>query len=133
MTHAEGDPGQETLLVATYFDTPDGALARQGLALRVREHDGNFIQTVKSAGADGDGIGGAALVRGEWEDPVSGARPDPQAPQTGHFVPAEVSGALRPLVRTDTARQTFILHPNPETRIEAAALAGMPEIGRAHV
>src|SRR6185436_12685764 len=119
-------PGQEARLIAIYFDTPDGALARQGLTLRVREHDGGFIQTVKSAGGDsvGDGTGGAALVRGEWEDPVAGASPDPQAPQTGRFMPAEAADALRPLVRTDIARQTFMLRPNPETRIEAAADQG---------
>ncbi len=97
MARAGGDPGQEARLIATYFDTPDGALARQGLTLRVREQAGSFVQTVKSAGGNdvGDGTGGAALVRGEWEDPVAGASPDPQAPQTGRFIPAEAADALR--------------------------------------
>ncbi len=44
--------GREARLVSTYFDTPDGALARQGLTLRVREQEGRFVQTVKS----GDGL-----------------------------------------------------------------------------
>lgn len=34
-------------LVSTYFDTSDHALARRGLALRVRERDGHFVQSVK--------------------------------------------------------------------------------------
>ena len=120
-----GGPGREARLVTTYFDTPDGALARQGLTLRVREQAGSFVQTVKSAGNGvGDGIGGAALVRGEWEDPMAGASPDPQAPQTGRFVPAEAADALEALVRTDIARQTLMLRPDPETRIEAAVDQG---------
>src|SRR4051812_37470450 len=126
LARAGGDPGREARLVTTYFDTPEGALARQGLTLRVREEAGSFVQTIKCAGGNGvgDGIGGAVLVRGEWEDPVAGALPDPQAPQTGRFVPAEAAEALRALVRTEIARQTFMLRPNPETLIEAAADQG---------
>lgn len=126
LARAGGDPGREARLVTTYFDTPEGALARQGLTLRVREEAGSFVQTVKCAGGNdvGDGIGGAALVRGEWEDPIAGASPDPQAPQTGRFVPAEAAEALQALTRTEIARQTFMLRPNPETRIEAAADQG---------
>ena len=126
LARAGGDPGREARLVTTYFDTPEGALARQGLTLRVREAGRSFVQTVKCAGGNGvgDGIGGAALVRGEWEDPIAGASPDPQAPQTGRFVPAEAAEALQALTRTEIARQTFMLRPNPETRIEAAADQG---------
>ena len=109
-----GTPSEETRLVATYFDTPDGVLARQGLTLRVREEAGRFIQTVKSGG----GSNGAALVRGEWEDPVPGGSPDPAAPQTGRFIPS--ADQLVGLFRTEISRRTVILCPNPATRIEAA-------------
>ena len=109
-----GSPSKETQLIATYFDTPDGVLARQGLTLRVREEAGRFIQTVKSGG----GSKGAALVRGEWEDPVPSGWPDPAAPQTGRFIPS--ADQLVGLVRTEIARRTVILCPNPATRIEAA-------------
>jgi inorganic triphosphatase YgiF len=109
-----GSPSEETRLIATYFDTPDGVLAWQNLTLRVREEAGRFIQTVKS----GDGSKGAALVRGEWEDPVPGGWPDPAAPQTGRFIPSP--DQLVGLVRTEITRRTVILCPNPATRIEAA-------------
>jgi len=48
-------------LVSTYYETDDRALARRGLSLRVREHDGRFVQTVKSIGSGKAG----ALARGE--------------------------------------------------------------------
>jgi triphosphatase len=114
-----GGPGREARLVATYFDTPDGALARQGLTLRVREQGGRSVQTVKSASSSG-----AALVRGEWEDEIAGASPDPHAPQTGRFIPAGASDRLVALVRTEIVRRIVMLCPNPETRIEAAVDQG---------
>jgi triphosphatase len=120
-TRADG-PGREARLVAIYFDTPDGALARQGLSLRVREQSGIFVQTVKTA--SGNRSGGAALARGEWEDEIAGASPDPHAPQTGRFIPAGAVDALRPLVRTDIGRHTWMLCPDPRTRIEAAVDQG---------
>lgn len=122
-THARG-PGQESRLVTTYFDTPNGALARRGLTLRVREQAGHFVQTVKSTTGDGDATGGASLARGEWEDKVAGASPDPHAAQTGHFIPADAADALCAPVRTDIARHTLMLCPNPQTRIEAAVDRG---------
>ena len=118
-------PGREERLVSTYFDTPDGALARQGLTLRVREQEGRFVQTVKSSdethGADS---GGLALVRGEWEDPVAAERPDPRAPQTGRFIPAQAADELVALVRTEIRRLSLMLCPDAETRVEAAVDQG---------
>ena len=84
--------------------------------LRVRERDGRFIQTVKSknpTGADG-------LRRGEWEDAVAGAAPDPRAPVTGRFLDPAIAGQLAPLFRTEIARRTVELVPARRTRIEAA-------------
>ena len=65
-------------------------------------------------------ISGAALVRGEWEDPIAGASPDPQAPQTGRFIPAEAAEALRRWSAPRSPARTVMLCPNPETRIEVA-------------
>ncbi len=103
-------------LVSTYFDTSDHALARRGLALRVRERDGHFVQSVKAAGRAGI----ARLVRGEWEDAIVSARPDPQAAETGGFLGADIVGRLIPLFRTEVTRRTIELSPQPGTRIEAA-------------
>ncbi len=48
------------MLRAVYFDTPDFALRDQGLILRVREADGAFVQTIKSAHNTN------IAARGEW-------------------------------------------------------------------
>jgi triphosphatase len=114
-------------LVSTYFDTPDQALAKRGLVLRVRERDGRFVQTVKSieSGAEfGAQPGGGALSRGEWEDVVDGAWPDPRAFESGCFLQPETAGRLVPLFRTEIVRDTIALAPAPGTHIEAAIDCG---------
>ncbi|HTV88477.1 MAG TPA: CYTH and CHAD domain-containing protein [Stellaceae bacterium] len=109
-------PADGARFVSTYFDTPDHALARRGMALRVRESGGRFVQTIK---ADGRGTA-TPLARGEWEDAITGPGPDPQAPETGRFLGPETEGRLVALFRTEVARQTIALATAPETRIEAA-------------
>jgi triphosphatase len=120
-----GCSGHEIRLVSTYFDTPDRALARQGMTLRVREREGRFLQTVKSGhGPGGADTSGAVLVRGEWEDPVADKRPDPRAPLTGRFIPEQAAGDLVALVRTDVVRRVVTLSSTAETYIEAAVDQG---------
>jgi len=57
-------------LAASYWDTPDHALAAARLALRVRREGRRRVQTLKGAGAD-------VLTRLEHEVPASGDVPDP--------------------------------------------------------
>lgn len=50
-----------------YFDTPDGSLNRHRIALRVRQDDDRYIQTLKTQGEFVDG----AHKRREWEWPLT--------------------------------------------------------------
>lgn len=106
-------------LVSTYYETADRALARMGVVLRVREQDGQFIQTVKSLPTDG-----APLTRDEWEDTIAAARPDPHAPETGRFLKDQIAARLEPVFRTVVRRDRVELSPVPGTRIEAAVDRG---------
>jgi inorganic triphosphatase YgiF len=119
-------PGVPSRLISTYYDTPDLALKRQGLSLRVREQGGRFIQTVKTA----DPSGADVLKRGEWEDELAEGWPDPYAARSGEHLPEGIAGDLRPLFATDVTRTTFAIEPAPATRIEAAIDQG--EIRAAH-
>jgi inorganic triphosphatase YgiF len=103
-------------LVSTYYDSPERELAQHSLILRVRKAGGRYVQTVKSAGANGASM----LGRGEWEDEVAGDRPDPDAAQSGRLLPSEITGRLLPVFRTKVMRLAVPLAPAPETRIEAA-------------
>ncbi|MGU3545192.1 CYTH domain-containing protein [Methylobacterium sp. A52T] len=61
-------------LVTTYYDTPDRALRKNGLTLRVRAKGDRHIQTVKA------GSGGVGLFdRAEWESEIAGEAPEPAA------------------------------------------------------
>lgn len=119
---AVGGAGRPAELVSTYFDTSDHALARQGLTLRVRERDGHFVQTVKSGRARPSE--GGALARGEWEDAIGRAEPDPAAAESGRFIAGDVAGRLTPLFRTEVDRRVIELSPAAGTSIEAAVDRG---------
>ena len=108
-------------LISTYYDTPDLALKRRGVSLRVREQGGRFIQTVKT----GDPSSGDVLTRGEWEDELAESCPDPHAAQSGEHLPDGIAGDLRPLFATDVTRTTFAIESAPATRIEAAIDQGV--------
>jgi triphosphatase len=116
-------PGAVTVrrtLVATYFDTPDLALKQAGSVLRVRNEEGRFVQTFKTGDFDGANL----LTRGEWQDIVAENRPDPHAPHSGSLLPQSVAGDLHPLFVTEVVRETVVIEPRPETRIEAAIDTG---------
>jgi triphosphatase len=107
-------------LVSTYFDTSELALQQAGSTLRVREEDGRFVQTLKTAEPSGTNL----LARGEWEDQVAENRPDPQAPHSGLRLPEGIAGDLQPLFVTEVTRDRFEIETSPGTEIEAAIDTG---------
>jgi triphosphatase len=64
-------PPKNRRIVSTYFDTPDNALDRNGLSLRIRHADGETIQTIKARGRNA-----VATERDEWEWRLKGDEPD---------------------------------------------------------
>ncbi len=85
-------------LISVYFDTQDLVLQRAGASLRVREHKGRRVQTVKR---------GRGLVREEHEAPIEGLAPDPALDPLPSLLP---DGAmLKPAfnVRVSRRQRTF--------------------------
>ena len=112
-------PSRRTL-ASTYYDTPDQALHRAAMALRVRRHGRRFVQTVKSAAVDGD-----PFTRGEWEDPIAQDQPDLAAGDSSAQIAAFVAGSeLQPLFVTTVRRTVAMIEPRAGTLIEVALDAG---------
>lgn len=82
---------------SVYYDTPERALRRAGLSLRVRQSGTRFVQTVKSDVADDP------LRRGEWEASVPSLAPDLALAMP--FIPEKLRGQLeaKPLEAVFTA------------------------------
>ena len=125
---AKGPPRPKSL-VSSYYDTPDCALMKAGLGLRIREVEGRRIQTLKS---EPKGLS----ARGEWETELDGPN-DGQA-QTLDFealqdTPAEallykIKDALRPVFATRVERTVYAVRQG-RSKIEAAIDRGRVEAG----
>ena len=59
-------------LTTAYYDTPKHRLFQAGFSLRVRECEGEYVQSLKAQTAPSFGV----YARDEWEWPVSGPVPD---------------------------------------------------------
>jgi triphosphatase len=87
---------------SVYFDTPDHALRRGGLGLRLRDTGDGFVQTVKQD----DGSGG--IARGEWETATLKEALDPEAlakTPAGEILGGRFGG-LQPVFSTIVERRT---------------------------
>ena len=111
-----------------YFDTPDGALRKGGVSLRVRRSGGRNVQTAKRKRGNTAGL----FVREEWEADVPRLDLD-----LGAFAPGLVKrllgkadrNALKPLVRTSFTRTSWqIAHRG--SLIEVVLDEGMVSAGR---
>ena len=97
-------------LHALYFDTADLRLARAGLALRLRQEQGVWMQTLKGV------VAGSAMHRIEEDVPLPGRRrprPDPARHAAGPAADALARAldgaelAAQPLFETDIERHTL--------------------------
>ncbi|GAB4528478.1 MAG: CYTH and CHAD domain-containing protein [Amphiplicatus sp.] len=117
---ANGD-GSWARLVSTYYDAPDGALEKAGVALRLREKAGARVQTVKRAAA-------GRFERAEEETALApgAAFPAPVRDPDLAALIEPLRGALHPVARTVTDRWTCIVERDG-ARIEVAVDLGRAE------
>ncbi|WP_252177005.1 CYTH domain-containing protein [Endozoicomonas sp. 4G] len=107
----------------TYFDTASGTLNQARVALRIREKNGHFFQTLKTQGESVNGL----TRRGEWEWPIERPELDIEGLQK---VWPESLGALPvrdliPLFATDFDRTCWqVSWPEPRARVEVALDCG---------
>ena len=125
-------PQEEHQLISTYFDTPDCALRKAGVYLRVRENDGHIVQTIKTAKSETD-----LIERLEWEREITSRNPDLDGVDDTPLKPlltAGVRAALRPMFETQIRRHVFrILRDGSEIEVaidqgEIATKTGMQAI-----
>ena len=106
-------------LRAIYYDTPDLALSRAGVALRVRREGRRWIQTVKWAGE----VHGALHRRNESEVEVSGPAVDLAKfdPEVGTLFQApNIADALQPVFETEFVRSRRLVVFDDACRVEAS-------------
>jgi inorganic triphosphatase YgiF len=116
---ARGDASSETQLLSTYFDTKKHRLRRRGLTLRIRQANGNYVQTVKAAGT-------GSFVRGEWESEVEAFVPDlDKADDTPlqDLATKKLRRSLKPVFRTSVRRITRLFRAG-NSEIELAVDRG---------
>ncbi|MFP3942654.1 MAG: CHAD domain-containing protein, partial [Alphaproteobacteria bacterium] len=121
--HAQGHAVTRPLL-SVYYDTPDLALRRKGMALRVRKKGPVHVQTVKTEDASG-----AASNRAELEALLPDDRPDPERiadEDLRRFVIRRAAGGgLRPIYETDIRRTERQLVTPEGDRVELAIDTGV--------
>lgn len=94
---------------SVYYDTPECALLRAGLALRLRSDGGRWLQTLKTEGRAAAGL----HLREEWEWPLPGAALDfnllATTPEARQFRAARLRAALAPAFATEFTRTSVRL------------------------
>ncbi len=83
-------PARTREMRGVYYDTPDRRLRARGASLRVREVEGRYVQTLKSAKRPDVPL----AHRGEWEVELDGPAPRPAA--LGDPAALELTGLLLP-------------------------------------
>jgi inorganic triphosphatase YgiF len=94
---------------SVYYDTPERALLRAGLALRLRSDGARWLQTLKTEGQAAAGL----HLREEWEWPLPGAALDfgllATTPVAKLFRASRMRAALAPVFTTEFERTSLRL------------------------
>lgn len=116
-------------LINIYYDTPDFALQRKGVALRLRKQGRHWLQTVKCAGV----VAGGLSTRPEWEYPYGGERFDFQPIDDDKLrrwlSRDKLIRRLQPAFRTAFSRHTWRLAPDKRSTILIMFDRGIIESG----
>jgi len=94
---------EQKMLNNTYFDTSDWQLNKRRIALRVRDSDGRFIQTLKTKGISEQGL----HQRLEWEWDLQQPQLDLSLLPQQHWPVAIAVGDLKALFTTNFSRQLW--------------------------
>jgi inorganic triphosphatase YgiF len=119
-----GLPRRRSRCVAYYFDTPERALAKRRMGLRLRRAGSHWCATLKVGGTNGAGL----HDRLEWEYPAPGPRLDlsrfAATPLAKVPMAETLHERLAPVFVTDFVRTTWLLEPSPGCRMEVALDVG---------
>lgn len=118
---------------SVYYDTPQQALLRAGLALRLRADGGRWLQTLKTQGRAAAGL----HVREEWEWPLPGEALDfgllATTPEAKLFRGPRLRAALGPAFSTGFTRTSLRLAFADGTLAELCLDSGEIRSGRRSV
>lgn len=113
----------------TYYDSHDTALAKAKAALRIRENQGQYEQTLKTRGKSVAGL----QMRGEWNWPLASAVLDnhllQQAEIKQHLPDGLEISQLESIFSTNFKRHTWLYQQN-DTQIEVAIDNGEVQTGQ---
>jgi inorganic triphosphatase YgiF len=102
-----------------YYDTPEFALAKSGVSLRVRRRGRSYVQSVKDRN-----IGALASERAEWEAPLPTHSPDlryiPDPATRERLIALAGDESIEPKLETEIWRTTRLLKTEAGDEIEFA-------------
>ena len=94
-----------------YFDTPDRALSKAGLSLRIRRSGRKRIQAIKANGASAAGL----FARSEWERPVKSDTPILDDSTPIRALLGDIADAIIPVFEVHVERRTWIIGESDST------------------
>jgi inorganic triphosphatase YgiF len=129
MLRSAGSQRTRKRLYTVYYDSPEGALWRQGVALRLRRDGRRWLQTVKWGGD----VAGGLHTRGELEHEVPGPLADfsviTEPALASVFASAELRAQLKPAFVTEFERLSVLVAPAADISIEVCIDRGSVKSG----